>query len=95
MTGLEPGTNYPNPRSFEQAQGRTVKLLPGESRNFDVRIEFHTDAASVSAAQQKIKQLQATGVALIHAAMQPGWTCEAISPALPSSVMFRAIHADL
>ena len=95
VTGLEPGTNYPNPRSFEQAQGRTVKLLPGESRNFDVRIEFHTDAASVSAAQQKIKQLQATGVALIHAAMQPGWTCEAISPALPSSVMFRAIHADL
>ena len=26
VTGLEPGTNYPNPRPFEQARDRVVKL---------------------------------------------------------------------
>jgi len=78
VTGLEPGTNFPNPRSYEQAQGRVITLQPGESRQFIVRLAFHTDTASVAAAQQKIKQLQTTGVPLIHASMQADWTCEAI-----------------
>jgi len=34
VTGLEPGTNFPNPRSFEKAQRRVVVLGPGESRSF-------------------------------------------------------------
>ena len=29
VTGLEPGTNYPNPRPFEKARGRVVTLPPG------------------------------------------------------------------
>jgi len=29
VTGLEPGTDYPNPRQFERAQGRVVELKPG------------------------------------------------------------------
>lgn len=78
VTGLEPGTNFPNPRSYEQAQGRVVTLQAGESRQFEVRMEFHTDAASVVAAQQKIAQLQGAWPAKIHAAMQTGWTAEAI-----------------
>jgi hypothetical protein len=28
VTGLEPGTNFPNPRSFETQRGRVVKLAP-------------------------------------------------------------------
>ena len=30
VTGLEPGTDYPNPRQFEREKGRVVKLGPGE-----------------------------------------------------------------
>ena len=29
VTGLEPGTNFPNPRSFEGQKGRVLKLAPG------------------------------------------------------------------
>ena len=29
VTGLEPGTNYPNPKPFEKARGRVVTLPPG------------------------------------------------------------------
>ena len=31
VTGLEPGTNFPNQKSFEKQQGRVVMLKPGES----------------------------------------------------------------
>src|SRR5204863_439137 len=31
VTGLEPGTNYPNLKTFEREKGRVVKLAPGAS----------------------------------------------------------------
>ena len=31
VTGLEPGTNYPNPKPFEKERGRVVTLEPGGS----------------------------------------------------------------
>lgn len=39
VTGLEPGTNYPNPRSFEESQGRVVRLAPRSRVSFDLAIE--------------------------------------------------------
>ena len=38
VTGLEPGTNFPNPRSFEEQQGRVVGLDAGESLEFEFSI---------------------------------------------------------
>ena len=40
MTGLEPGTNYPNPRSYEETQGRVMPLEPHGSITFDLAIEL-------------------------------------------------------
>ena len=77
VTGLEPGTNYPNPHSYEQKQGRVMTLQPGESRRFDIRIAFHRDAASVQQAEQRIAILQAAQAAIIHPTMQRGWSIEA------------------
>ncbi len=37
VTGIEPATNYPNPRSFEGQQGRVVKLPPGTGPNSTCR----------------------------------------------------------
>ena len=48
VTGLEPATNYPNPRSFEQQQGRVVALQPGGKCTFDVQLQVHPTAAEVS-----------------------------------------------
>ena len=39
VTGLEPGTNFPNPRAVEEAAGRVVPLDPGASVVFDLALE--------------------------------------------------------
>jgi hypothetical protein len=74
VTGLEPATNFPNPRSFEATQGRVVKLLPGTSAQFDMAIALHTDAASVAQAQREIEALQGNVVPEICPAPRLGWT---------------------
>jgi galactose mutarotase-like enzyme len=57
VTGLEPATNFPNPRTFEKEKGRVVVLQPGESRTFAVTLEAHPDAAGVAAAEQVVARL--------------------------------------
>jgi hypothetical protein len=37
VTGLEPGTNYPNAKPFERAKGRVVRLPPGGGTGFSLR----------------------------------------------------------
>jgi hypothetical protein len=46
VTGIEPATGFPNPRGFEQKQGRLVSLEPGASR------EFHWSLDLVEGANQ-------------------------------------------
>ncbi len=48
VTGLEPGTGFPNPRSFEEAGGRVVTLAGGESVDFQLAIEAMTDGAKIA-----------------------------------------------
>ncbi len=77
VTGLEPGTNYPNPRSYEKSQGRVVTLEAGESREFNLRMVFHLDEPSMHRAQQNIEACQALWQTKIHATVQPGWSIDA------------------
>ena len=58
VTGLEPGTNFPNPRSFEEAKDRVVKLAPGASQTMKLQIGMLVDRESVSAAKQKVESLR-------------------------------------
>lgn len=58
VTGLEPATNYPNPRSFEQRHCRVVPLAGGEECDFDLRFEFHQDRSEVEQALKKVQELQ-------------------------------------
>ncbi len=39
VTGLEPATGFPNPRTFEEEQGRVVPLAASKSVEFRVRLE--------------------------------------------------------
>lgn len=39
VTGLEPGTGFPNPRSFEQASGRVLQLEPASEIEFNLKLE--------------------------------------------------------
>ncbi len=52
VTGLEPATNFPNPRSFEKQQGRVVRLEPGESAKFSLEFSLLSSADEVGAARR-------------------------------------------
>ena len=58
VTGLEPGTGYPNPRQVERAAGRVPQLAPGETRSFAMNFAIHADQAQVALAGSAIDRLQ-------------------------------------
>jgi hypothetical protein len=72
VTGLEPGTNYPNPRSFEESQGRVVPLAPGASVRFDLAIE-HFTAPAIDAERRRVTGAVAP-VPVIHPQPKAGWS---------------------
>lgn len=58
VTGIEPGINFPNRKSFEKTHGRVAVLAPGESRSFELTLEVHTTAQSVADALETVRRLQ-------------------------------------
>lgn len=54
VTGIEPATGFPNPRGFEQQQGRLVVLEPGEARDFQWSLDLIEGAARVEELKQQI-----------------------------------------
>src|SRR6185295_1621396 len=40
VTGIEPGTNYPNPRTHETKEKRVVTLAPGAKQVYDVSLDI-------------------------------------------------------
>ena len=59
VTGLEPATNFPNPRPFEKEKGRVAVLQPGESRVFELTIEAHDSSEKVDDARAAVAKLAA------------------------------------
>ena len=66
VTGLEPGTNYPNPRPFEQARNRVVRLPVDGSYATETTVAVLATAEEVAAAEHEIAKLQAQGAAKIN-----------------------------
>jgi hypothetical protein len=58
VIGIEPGTNYPNARTFEQQHGRVGKLRPGQKWSATVIATWHPDAPSVAAEAGRIGAIQ-------------------------------------
>jgi hypothetical protein len=58
VVGLEPATNYPNPKSVEQQHGRTVWLQPGESRTITIDLHFATNSGQVEQLVSRAKAIQ-------------------------------------
>lgn len=61
VTGLEPGTNFPNPRSFEKSRGRVMELARGESREFVIDVAALCSIDEVTKSRDRIAQLQSAG----------------------------------
>jgi galactose mutarotase-like enzyme len=74
VTGLEPGTNFPNPRSFEGQQGRVVKLKPGETVKFEVAMDILGDSAAVAATEKEIAKIAGASKPEVFKTPQLGWT---------------------
>ena len=74
VTGLEPATNYPNIRSFEEKQGRTVELDGGATTSFRVKLMPLTTAEQVDEVSRQIQTLQGDEDPEIHLQPRPGWS---------------------
>jgi hypothetical protein len=58
VVGLEPGTGFPNPRSFEDKNGRVVAMQGGESRTFRLKLQPLTTSNAVTQSKSRIGSLQ-------------------------------------
>ena len=73
-TGLEPGMNFPNRRSFEEGSGAGGRLVRARGRCFQVTIEAHPDAASVASAQRAVAAIQAGVTPEVCHKSDPHWS---------------------
>lgn len=58
VTGLEPGTNFPNPKEFERKHGRVISLSPGARHSANLEIIVHSTPQMVQNAEREIAALQ-------------------------------------
>jgi galactose mutarotase-like enzyme len=73
VTGLEPATNLPNPRDFEERQDRVVPLGPGASYGIDFDLNWLLNAEDVEAAAAEVRKLTPAAAPEIFTAPQRGW----------------------
>lgn len=73
VTGIEPGTNYPNPRTFEGEHGRVAKLAGNGTTEFGLQMVVHDDADAVTGAEKRIGQLAGDKAPTIHKTPQDTW----------------------
>lgn len=73
VTGIEPGTNFPNSRSFEAEQGRLVQLAGGATYEMQVGFEVHNTAQLVAAAESRIAEIRAGRTTRTMDRPQPSW----------------------
>ena len=60
VTGLEPGTNIPNLKTFEREQGRVITLQPGESYETSFELRVHDTPEEIDQTEMQIRALQAS-----------------------------------
>jgi Domain of unknown function (DUF4432) len=66
VTGLEPGTNYPNARPFEKAHNRVVTLAVDGRYVAETTLEVLGTPEAVRAAEAEIKALQGQGTTKVN-----------------------------
>lgn len=66
VTGLEPGTNYPNPRPFERERGRVITLEPGARYAAETVIEVLATPREIADVQAEIQRIQSGVQPTVH-----------------------------
>jgi hypothetical protein len=76
VIGLEPATNFPNPRVFERSEGRVVSLGPSESYETSIRIAVHDHLENVAAIEAIAGTMTSDTAPMVHRSPQSGWSPE-------------------
>jgi len=71
VTGIEPGTNYPNTRRVERKHGRVPSLSPGESYYMTLDFAVLTGTAEVDQVAQEIARIQGNRRLLLNDKPEP------------------------
>lgn len=66
VTGLEPATNFPNPRPFEHARRRVVTLPPGGTYEVEIALDVLNTREAVTAVEAEVRAIQAGGGIEVH-----------------------------
>ncbi len=74
VTGIEPGVNLPNLRSYERDHGRLPQISPGESYRCDLQLVIANSSVAVQSLQQAAANCQVQIRQTFHALPQPGWS---------------------
>ncbi len=74
VTGIEPATNFPNTRSFEENQGRVVEIRPGDTAAFRVSLHPLVNEEQVEEFATGIEKLRGDLASEIHDTPRPGWS---------------------
>jgi hypothetical protein len=71
VTGLEPGTNYPNFKTFERQKGRIRVLPPGGRWECRWSLEVADTATATAGLLSEVSRIQAQAPAVVHKTPQP------------------------
>jgi hypothetical protein len=78
VLGIEPGTNYPNPRSFEKQHDRVIELKPGARWRAEVTAKWLSDAATIEQEKLAIEAIQGASQPELISAPRAGWSVTAV-----------------
>ena len=58
VTGLEPGTSFPNPKRFERERNRVIRLGPGQEYRSEVILSVHLGEDEVHKVEREIEEIR-------------------------------------
>jgi len=58
VTGLEPGTSFPNVKPFERSRGRVINLQPGEKFHSGITVSIHLGREAVRKVLSRIDEIR-------------------------------------
>lgn len=73
-TGLEPGSSFPNLKTFERDQGRVISLGTRDSVTFELSISAATEPDGTSALLAEVDELRAERETKVHSTPNPSWS---------------------
>ncbi|MGV2332621.1 MAG UNVERIFIED_CONTAM: aldose 1-epimerase family protein [Planctomycetaceae bacterium] len=73
VTGLEPGSTFPNPRQLERQEGRLPVLQPGSSACYRLQFEASIERSRTRQILDEITALQVATERTVHSQPRPGW----------------------